>query len=47
MGIYLLLSKNGDAECKDVEWKRRMQFVLDQLKLGKTLTTRWVVIFSC
>ena len=32
--------KNGDAECKDVEWKRRMHFVLDQLKSGKTLTTR-------
>ena len=34
--------KNGDSECKDVEWKRRMHFVLDQLKSGKTLTTRWV-----
>ena len=33
--------KNGDSECKDVEWKRRMHFVLDQLKSGKTLTTRW------
>jgi len=35
--------KNGDAECKDVEWKRRMQFVLDQLKSGKTLTTRYAI----
>ena len=32
--------KSGDAECKDVEWKRRMHFVLDQLKSGKTLSTR-------
>ena len=32
--------KNGDAECKDVEWKRRMHFVLDQLKSGNMLTTR-------
>ena len=24
--------KNGDEECKDTEWKRRMHFVLDQLK---------------
>ena len=35
--------KNGDAECKDVEWKRRMHFVLDQLKSGKTLTTRYPI----
>ena len=35
--------KNGDEECKDVEWKRRMHFVLDQLKSGKTLTTRYAV----
>ena len=24
--------KNGDEECKDIEWKRRMNFVLDQVK---------------
>ena len=35
--------KNGDEECKDVEWKRRMHFVLDQLKSGKTLTTRYAL----
>jgi len=35
--------KNGDEECKDVEWKRRMHFVLDQLKNGKTLTTRYAI----
>jgi len=35
--------KNGDSECKDVEWKRRMHFVLDQLKSGKTLTTRYAI----
>merc|ERR1712227_405828 len=35
--------KNGDAECKDVEWKRRMHFVLDQLKSGNTLTTRYAI----
>jgi len=35
--------KNGDTECKDVEWKRRMQFVLDQLKSGKILTTRYAI----
>jgi len=38
--------KNGDAECKDVEWKRRMHFVLDQLKSGKTLTTRYAIYHS-
>eukprot|EP00092_Neocalanus_flemingeri_P036814 GFUD01040075.1.p1 GENE.GFUD01040075.1~~GFUD01040075.1.p1 ORF type:complete len:585 (+),score=128.03 GFUD01040075.1:195-1949(+) len=35
--------KNGDEECKDVEWKRRMHFVLDQLKSGKTLSTRYAI----
>merc|ERR1711953_841633 len=35
--------KNGDSECKDVEWKRRMHFVLDQLKSGKTLSTRYAI----
>ena len=35
--------KNNDEECKDVEWKRRMHFVLDQLKSGKTLSTRYAV----
>jgi len=35
--------KNGDEECKDVEWKRRMHFVLDQLKNGKSLTTRYAL----
>jgi len=35
--------KNGDEECKDVEWKRRMNFVLDQLKSSKSLTTRYAV----
>jgi len=35
--------KNGDEETKDVEWKRRMHFVLDQLKAGKTLTTRYAL----
>lgn len=35
--------KNGDEECKDVEWKRRMNFVLDQLKSSKSLTTRYAL----
>jgi len=35
--------KNGDEECKDVEWKRRMHFVLDQLKNGKALATRYAI----
>ena len=35
--------KNGDAECKDTEWKRRMHFVLDQLKTSKSLTTRYAL----
>merc|ERR1712106_710260 len=35
--------KNGDEECKDVEWKRRMHFVLDQLKSSKKLTTRYAL----
>jgi len=35
--------KNGDEECKDVEWKRRMHFVLDQLKSGNSLTTRYAL----
>ena len=35
--------KNGDEECKDVEWKRRMHFVLDQLKSGRTLSTRYAL----
>jgi len=35
--------KNGDDECKDVEWKRRMNFVLDQLKSSKSLTTRYAL----
>ena len=35
--------KNGDEECKDVEWKRRMHFVLDQLKTSKTLTHRYAL----
>jgi len=35
--------KNGDEECKDVEWKRRMNFVLDQLKSSNTLTTRYAL----
>jgi len=35
--------KNGDEEVKDVEWKRRMHFVLDQLKSGNSLTTRYAL----
>ena len=35
--------KNGDEECKDVEWRRRMNFVLDQLKTSNTLTTRYAL----
>ena len=35
--------KNGDEECKDTEWKRRMNFVLDQLKTSKTLSTRYAL----
>jgi len=35
--------KNGDEEVKEVEWKRRMHFVLDQLKNGKSLTTRYAI----
>ena len=35
--------KNADEECKDVEWKRRMHFVLEQLKAGTTLTRRYAV----
>ena len=35
--------KNGDEECKDVEWRRRMNFVLDQLKSSNTLTTRYAL----
>ena len=35
--------KNGDEECKDVEWKRRMHFVLDQLKSSNKLTTRYAL----
>merc|ERR1711915_873714 len=35
--------KNGDEEVKDVEWKRRMNFVLDQLKSSKSLTTRYAL----
>jgi len=35
--------KNGDEECKDVEWKRRMNFVLDQLKSSNSLTTRYAL----
>ena len=35
--------KNGEEECKDVEWKRRMHFVLDQLKSGRTLTRRYAL----
>lgn len=38
--------KNGDEEVKDVEWKRRMHFVLDQLKTGSSLTTRYAVYHS-
>merc|ERR1712130_390206 len=35
--------KNGDEECKDTEWKRRMHFVLDQLKNSKSLSTRYAL----
>jgi len=35
--------KNGDEECKDTEWKRRMHFVLDQLKSSKSLSTRYAL----
>ena len=35
--------KNGDEECKDVEWKRRMHFVLEQLKSGTSLTRRYAI----
>jgi len=35
--------KNGDEECKDTEWKRRMHFVLDQLKTSKSLSTRYAI----
>ena len=38
--------KNGDEECKDVEWKRRMHFVLDQLKSSKKLTTRYALFVA-
>lgn len=38
--------KNGDEECKDTEWKRRMHFVLDQLKSSKSLTTRYAIYHS-
>ena len=33
--------RSGEEECKDVEWKRRTQFVLEQLRTGDTLTRRW------
>jgi len=35
--------KNGDEECKDTEWKRRMHFVLDQLKTSRSLSTRYAI----
>merc|ERR1719431_1549671 len=35
--------KNGDEECKDIEWKRRMNFVLDQLKCSRCLSTRYAL----
>ena len=35
--------KNCDEECKDTEWKRRMNFVLDQLKTSNCLTTRYAL----
>lgn len=35
--------KNGDEECKDTEWKRRMHFVLDQLKNSKSLSIRYAL----
>ena len=35
--------KNGDEECKDVEWRRRMNFVLDQLRTSNSLTTRYAL----
>ena len=35
--------KNGEEECKDVEWKRRMHFVLEQLKAGTSLTRRYAL----
>ena len=35
--------KNGDEDCKDVEWRRRMNFVLDQLKTSNSLTTRYAL----
>ena len=35
--------KNGDEECKDTEWRRRMNFVLDQLKSSRCLSTRYAL----
>ena len=35
--------KNGDEECKEVEWRRRMNFVLDQLRTSNSLTTRYAL----
>jgi len=35
--------KNNDEECKDTEWRRRMNFVLDQLKTSNSLTTRYAL----
>ena len=32
--------RGGEEECKDVEWKRRTQFVLEQLRPGDNLTRR-------